>query len=85
VKKAVTEGRLLGEGTAEYLAKFNESTVLILMIESPTGLSNLPDILSVPGIEGKSIGPHDFSVSSCVPEVYESAVFLEEVSRIIET
>jgi 4-hydroxy-2-oxoheptanedioate aldolase len=85
VKKAVTEGRLPGEGTEEYLAKFNENTVLILMIESPTGLSNLPEILSVPGIDGIFIGPHDFSVSSGVPEAYESPVFIEGVSQIIET
>jgi 4-hydroxy-2-oxoheptanedioate aldolase len=85
VQNVFTEAGLPGDKTEDYLAEFNENSVLILMIESPTGLSNLPEILSVPGIDGIFIGPHDFSVSSGVPEMYESPPFKGGVSKIIET
>ncbi len=85
VAKVVSEGGFPNETTRDYLAKFNENTVLILMIESPAGLKNLPEILSVPGIDGIFIGPHDFSVSNGVPEEYESVEFVGGVTRIVDT
>jgi 4-hydroxy-2-oxoheptanedioate aldolase len=85
VRLAASDFQFPNEHTRDYLAEFNENAVLVLMIESPTGQRNLPEILSVPGIDGIFIGPHDFSVSVGVPEQYESPEFVEGVSQVVAT
>jgi len=43
--------------------KAPEDTGIIPLVESPEGISNLREIVSVPGIKGLIIGPYDLSIS----------------------
>ena len=72
-----------------YLINHNKNHSLILNIESPTGVKNLEDFLSVqsvdgPGVDGIIVGPHDLSVSYGMPEKYQSVEFLNLSCGIIK-
>ncbi len=69
--------------TAAYLPGYNPDAVLIVMIESPAGIANLPALLSLGGIDGVLIGPHDLSISSGIPEQYDHPLFAASLQEII--
>ena len=50
-------------GGADYWQHANDEVLLLAMIETRQAVSNLPEILSVPGLNGVYIGPSDLSVS----------------------
>ncbi len=52
-----------GLNSADYLAKANDFTLAIAMIETRTALEVADEILAVPGIDGFLIGPSDLSIS----------------------
>lgn len=60
-------GRQTGYGTRmsaqEYVARANEETLVVLMIESTEGLANVEEILSVEGVDVVQIGSSDLSAS----------------------
>lgn len=78
-------GQFPNEATANYLDAYNPDAVLIIMIESPAGVANLPDLLSVGGVDCVLIGPHDLSVSHGIPEQYDHPRFIETVETVIRT
>lgn len=51
----------------EYAAFSNEQTSIILMTETKKGLENLDQILTIPQVDGISIGPSDVSASYGLP------------------
>ncbi|MEM7312991.1 MAG: aldolase/citrate lyase family protein [Planctomycetota bacterium] len=67
---------------ASYLAKRNDEHVLIVNIESVPAVESLDSILSVPGIDGVLIGPHDLSCSLGIPEQYDHPQFITSVQTI---
>jgi len=68
---------------AEYLAKRNAGSVLIVNIESTPALEALDEILAVPQLDAALIGPHDLSCSLGIPEQYQHPRFDEAVRTII--
>jgi 4-hydroxy-2-oxoheptanedioate aldolase len=72
----------LDDETVAYLENYNHDAVLVIMIESPTGLENLPDMLQLGGVDAVLIGPHDLSVSLQIPEQYQHPRFVEAVDAI---
>ena len=46
----------------------NDNMLLVVMIETPTGVANAYDIASVPGVDVVIIGNHDLSVFSGFPQ-----------------
>jgi len=78
------DGKTKYEPTLEaYIEKNNEQHVLIVNIESRTGISNLDEILKVPGLDAVLIGPHDLSCNLGVPEQYDHPEFSSAVEQII--
>lgn len=69
----------------KYLEERNTGTFLFINIESRKGVENLKDLLSVPGLEGVIIGPHDLSCSLGVPEDYDSPIFQDFIKNIVIT
>ena len=69
----------------EYISSFNSANMAIANIESVPAMERLDEILSVPGLDGVYIGPHDLSVSLGVPEQWDHPVFEEAVKKIIHT
>jgi 2-keto-3-deoxy-L-rhamnonate aldolase RhmA len=52
---------LWGVGGVNYRQTVNDNTLLVVMIESPTGVANAFDIASVPGVDVVIIGNNDLS------------------------
>jgi len=77
------DGRL-GTDLSTYLAGKNEEHVLILNIESVPALDALDEILSVQGVDGVLIGPHDLSCSLEIPEQYDHPLFKDAVTTIVK-
>ena len=72
-----------------YLKNYNKNNTLLLNIESPAGVTNMEQFLSIktvdgPGVDGIVIGPHDLSVSHDMPEKYLSKEFLDLSCEIIK-
>lgn len=81
---------LAGEITLEkklrtYIEKRNSHHLFFANIESIPAVDNLAEILSVDGLDGVIIGPHDLSCSLGIPEEYEHPMFLETIDKIIDT
>lgn len=70
---------------AAYIEKGNEDHILIINIESQSGIDNLEEILQVPGLDAVLIGPHDLSCNLGVPEKYGHPKFKAAVEKIITT
>jgi 4-hydroxy-2-oxoheptanedioate aldolase len=68
---------------AEYLGRFNENHSLLLNVESVAGLEALDEILSVPGVDGIVVGPHDLTCSLDAPEDYRGSAFDASVRDIL--
>jgi 4-hydroxy-2-oxoheptanedioate aldolase len=85
LQSAVNAGEFPNEETATYLKNFNPDAVLIIMIESPAGVENLPDLLAQDGVDAVLIGPHDFSVSHGVPEAFNHPIFNEAAKKVVQT
>ncbi len=68
-----------------FLAKYNQGNMCIANIESVPALEKLDDLLSVPGLDGVFIGPHDLSISLGIPEQYNHPMFDKAVKQIIHT
>lgn len=50
-----------------YVKNANDDSLLIVQIEHKDAVSNIEEILSVPGIDGTFIGPYDLSMSLGIP------------------
>ena len=74
---------IVPEGTLEYMRTFNGGKMLFINIESREAIKNLDSLLSVPGVDGVFIGPHDLSCQLGVPEQWESETFLSACDDII--
>jgi len=57
------ERRPLSQSWQEFEKQAPEGTGIIPLVESPEGISNLREIVSVPGIKGLIVGPYDLSIS----------------------
>lgn len=52
-----------GMNCGSYLNRANEENIVMLAIETPEGIDNLPEIMEVEGVDGIFIGPMDLSTS----------------------
>jgi 4-hydroxy-2-oxoheptanedioate aldolase len=68
----------------EYIKMSNEETMLILVIESITGIDNLSEILSVEGIDQINIGVFDLSQSLGIPGQFDHPKEREAIDRAVK-
>ena len=66
-----------------YLENFNQGSLCFINIESTVAVQRLDDLLSVPGLDGVVIGPHDLSINMGLPEQYDHPDFEKTVKEII--
>ena len=82
--KRILDGKeTIDEKLRKYIDDRCRENLLFINIESQPALDNLPEILSVPGLDGVIIGPHDLSCSIGLPEEYTNPDFEAVVSLII--
>jgi 2-keto-3-deoxy-L-rhamnonate aldolase RhmA len=67
-----------------YLDKYNLGIMCIANIESVPAVEKLDELLSIDGLDGVFIGPHDLSINMGIPEQYDHPEFIETVKYIIE-
>jgi 4-hydroxy-2-oxoheptanedioate aldolase len=60
--RAAQYGQMLPFSYAEYVAKANEETMVVVQVETPAGIEALPEIVKVPEIDVIFIGPTDLSL-----------------------
>lgn len=66
-----------------YLEEFNRNKYVIIGIESVAAIDQLDALISVPGLDGVFLGPHDITTSMGIPTEYENPKFLDAVEMII--
>lgn len=60
--------RIWGINGINYRETYNDNVLLVIMIETPTGVANAYDIASVPGVDVVIIGNNDLSSFSGFPQ-----------------
>lgn len=83
LKKILDGEEELTDKLKRYIDDRCNNNLLFINIESQTAVDNLPDLLSVPGLDGVVIGPHDLSCSIGLPEEYNNPIFEKTVVNII--
>ncbi len=75
-----------GTTAADYYAHANDEVVVVVQIESPTGIANLPQICAVSGVDAVFVGPSDLRTfmrtadHSPTNDEFEAAI--EQVERV---
>ncbi|NLL61814.1 MAG: aldolase [Candidatus Atribacteria bacterium] len=67
----------------KYFESANKDTMIIIHIEGVKGISNLDEILSVPGIDVVFIGPYDLSQSLGIPGKVHDPIVEEKMQEVI--
>ena len=68
----------------EYIKTWNESSSLIVQIESKQGVDNIEEILSIEEIDGAMIGPYDLSGSLGIPGELEHPEITKSCDKVIK-
>ena len=66
-RRSTGQGQYIRLWGRDYPKTVNDNMLVVVMIETPTGVANAYDIASVPGIDVVIIGNHDLSVFSGFP------------------
>jgi 2-keto-3-deoxy-L-rhamnonate aldolase RhmA len=69
---------------ANFLKKFNADLYLIIGIESVEAYNALDELLSIEGLDGVFLGPHDMTCSMEIPEEYDNPEFTSLVVDVIK-
>ena len=85
VRRLMESGEHVSDDTRAYLEERNKNSVAIIGIESVAAVNILPEILSVPGIDGIFVGPNDLSISLGIPDQYDRPEYQNTVKKIIDT
>jgi 2-keto-3-deoxy-L-rhamnonate aldolase RhmA len=70
------------EKLSVYVSERNSANLALINIESVPALENIDALLSVNGLDGIVLGPHDLSCSLGIPEEYEHPHFVEAIRLI---
>jgi len=83
--KQILDGEALPNAELKaYLDNYNFGNLCIANIESIPAVKQLDDLLSIEGLDGVFIGPHDLSINMGIPEQYDHPDFIKTVKNIIE-
>jgi 2-keto-3-deoxy-L-rhamnonate aldolase RhmA len=63
----IAAGQGYGADFEEYTSNWNQSSIIIIQIESTEGVENIDELLSFEQIDGAMIGPYDLSGSLGIP------------------
>ena len=80
----IARGQGYGFDFDEYVEGWNESSLMIVQIESQHGVDNIDDILAYDEIEGVMVGPYDLSGSLGIPGRLNDPKVKKAEKRVIE-
>jgi 2-dehydro-3-deoxyglucarate aldolase/4-hydroxy-2-oxoheptanedioate aldolase len=69
----------------DFMKEQNDRTILIVQIESPSGVENIDEILSVEGVDVALVGPNDLSASLGIMGEVDNPVYIEAVEKVISS
>jgi 2-dehydro-3-deoxyglucarate aldolase/4-hydroxy-2-oxoheptanedioate aldolase len=69
-------------GNADFFARANEETCVILLLETVKAFENLEAIISVPGVDVAWVGHYDLTVSMGIPAQFEHPRFLAAMEEL---
>lgn len=68
----------------EFFKRFNKDLYLIIGIESVAAINRLEELISIEGVDGVFLGPHDITCSMEIPEEYENPEFVKTIVDVIK-
>ena len=71
-------------GDSSFFASANETTVVILLLETVQAFENLDSIISVPGVDIAWMGHYDLTVSMGIPADFEHPRFLDAMDKLVD-
>lgn len=71
------------EKLQKFFSTFNRDKYLIIGIESVEAINNLENLLSVEGVDGVFLGPHDITCSMGIPEEYDNPEYFAALIRVV--
>jgi len=76
-----------GTDAATYYSRANDEILVVVQAESPQGVANADEILSVPGVDAVFIGPNDLlSMMGQTPKMEnDSREFVDALAHIVKT
>jgi 4-hydroxy-2-oxoheptanedioate aldolase len=88
IKGEILQGYLDGsitpnEKMRSFWKRFNKHNYLIIGIESVPAIRRLEELVSVEGVDGVFLGPHDITCSMGIPEEYDHPDFIRTVEDVI--
>lgn len=72
------------EKLAKFFDGFNKDLYLIIGIESVAAINRLEELISIEGVDGVFLGPHDITCSMEIPEEYENPEFVRTIVDVIK-
>lgn len=69
---------------AAKIGAINQSTLVIVQIETALGLENVDEIVRTPGVDVAWVGHFDLSISLGIPAAFASSRFIEASRRVSE-
>jgi len=69
---------------SRFFKSFNKDLYLIIGIESVAAINRLEELISIDGVDGVFLGPHDITCSMEIPEEYEDPEFVKMVVDVIK-
>lgn len=85
LEHVINTGEWPSKASEESVARKNEGTLFIPMIESIPGIQNLDKICSIPGVHAVFIGPGDLSVNMGIPGKYDHPDLVQKIQEVIDT
>jgi 2-dehydro-3-deoxyglucarate aldolase len=73
-----------GLGFADYTARWNELSSVIIQIETVEGVENIDRLLAHEGVDGAMVGPYDLSGSLGIPGQIDHPRVAEAGRRVVE-
>ena len=83
LKQVLNDPNVIDSKLQNYIDDRCKNYLLFINIESMPAVENLSELLSIQGIDGVIIGPHDLSCSMGLPEEYNNPDFVKVVEEII--
>ena len=71
-----------GYEPAAYYEQANDALTVLVQVESPESVSNLPQILSLPRLDGVFVGPNDLSASMGLFRQFETPEFRQVFDQV---
>lgn len=76
--------RLAAFRDPEYFKTANEETLLVVMIETRSGLENIDEIFSIEGVDACFVGPSDLSLDMGIHRQYTHPDFIAALDRVVD-